>query len=100
MWMSNPGRIGPFFVLGLSFGARIRVDPFGGQAVDRELVCEPCARRPVELDVGRGQEHAALVGDADIPQLRLAEDRAVDPSDMNSKARAVSILPIWSTMKR
>ena len=64
MWMSKPGRIGPFLVLGLSLGRRIRIDPLGGDAVDRQLVGEPRAGRPVELDVGRCQEHAARVRDA------------------------------------
>ena len=59
----------------------------GGQAVDRQLVVEPRARRPIELDVGRSQEHSVLVGDGDVPQLRLAEDRPVDPPDTDVQAR-------------
>src|SRR4029078_13501106 len=56
-------------------------------AVDVELVVEPCSRRPVELDVRGGQEGAVLIGDGDVAQLRLAEDRPFDPADMDAQAR-------------
>src|SRR6476646_11155859 len=46
-----------------------KVDPLGRQAVDVELVVEPGAGGPVDLDVRRCQEHAAAVGDGDVPQL-------------------------------
>src|SRR5690349_5871470 len=61
-------------------------DPIGGHAVDVELVVEPCTGTPVELDVGRRQEHSALIGDGDVPQLRFAEDGSVDPADMDAQA--------------
>ncbi len=77
----------PCFVLGLSLGRRISVTRSAVRLSMLELVVEPRAGRPVELDVGRGQEHAAAVGDRDVPQLRLAEDRAVDPADADAQAR-------------
>src|SRR6185312_12001936 len=70
---------------GLQLGQPDQRRALGGQAIDVQLVVEPSARRPVELDVGRGQEHAPAVGDADVPQLRFAEDRSVDPPDADAK---------------
>ncbi len=61
--------------------------PVGSQAVDVQRIVEPRAGRPVELDVGRGQEDSAAVRHRDVPQLRLAEDRAVDPADADLEAR-------------
>ena len=63
------------------------IHPVGRDAVDVQLVGEPRAGRPVEVDLGRGQEGAAGVGDGDVPELRLAEDRTVDAADSDLETR-------------
>src|SRR6185437_877436 len=62
-------------------------DPIRGDAGDAELVFEPRAGSPVELDVGRGQEDDVRVRDGDVVELRFAEDRAVDTADVDAQAR-------------
>ena len=95
------GKDRPLLGARLELGQADQADPLGGHAVDRQLVGEPRARRPVELDVGRGQEHAAAswttetLRSCDLPKI----EPSIRPMRMLSPD-AVSNLPMRSTMKR
>src|SRR5262249_29777267 len=78
------GKDRPFLLGWLELGESDQSEPFGGQAVDVQRVVEPGPRRPVELDLRRGQEDPALVRHGDVAELGLTEDRAIDPADMKA----------------
>ncbi len=68
-------------------GQADEADPVGSHAVDVQLVRQPHARRPVEVDLGRGQEGSTGVEDGDVLELRFAEHRSVNPPDPDLEAR-------------
>ena len=101
MWMSKPGRIGPFFVLGLSCGRRIRSTRSAVRLSIAKRVVEPRARRPVERRF-RARSGTRPAG-RDTATLRSFDLPNTDPSIRpirNLRPELVSIRAIRSTMKR
>ncbi len=56
------------------------------QPVDVEPVVHPAQRAPVEPDLGRLEEAAVQIVEADIAQGRTMPDRSIDPPDPDPQA--------------
>src|SRR6476646_9204327 len=72
----------------LQSGESIQGDSIGGHTVDVKLVGQPRSWRPIEVDLGGGQESAVAVSDCHGLELRLAEDRPVNAADVDAEARS------------
>ena len=49
-------------------------------------IVQPCARRPVDIDLRRGQEGSPTVEDFDGLEAGLSEDRSFDTSDSEAQS--------------
>ncbi len=86
MWMSNFGSSGPLRPVRFSLRQAVQGQPVGLDPLEVQRIAKPPAGGPVDFDLRRRHEHAALVEHRDILQPGLAEDRSLDPPDAESQA--------------